>query len=144
MNKSCVLLGFGVASDYVDEQPHLRGLNILYPHAIAAVTLSICALWVGLLRWGHFRGLTTQRLKKRPSRHCPTWRSIPYAATKHSHYCWCQEVLATGAWYFSWEALPEPYWYRLRCLQPTIRLSTGNPMEELEKGLKRQKDFAIP
>jgi len=34
-----------------------------------------------------------QGLKKRSSRDCSTWGSIPYAATKPSHYCWCQEVL---------------------------------------------------
>ena len=28
--------------------------------------------------------------------------------------------------------------------QPTIRMSTGSPMEELEKGLKELKGFAIP
>jgi hypothetical protein len=25
---------------------------------------------------------------------CPTWRSIPYTATKPRHYCGCQQVLA--------------------------------------------------
>jgi hypothetical protein len=44
----------------------------------------------------------------------------------------------------SWEALPEPYKYRGRCLQPTIGLSTRAPMEELEKGLKELKGFATP
>jgi hypothetical protein len=29
-------------------------------------------------------------------------------------------------------------------LQPTIGLSTGSPMEELEKGLKKLKGFATP
>ena len=34
-----------------------------------------------------------QRLKERPSRDCPTWRSILYTATKPTHYCRCQQVL---------------------------------------------------
>ena len=34
--------------------------------------------------------------------------------------------------------------YRGRCLQATIRLNTGSPMEELEKGLKELKGFATP
>jgi hypothetical protein len=34
-----------------------------------------------------------QRLKQRPSRHCPTWISIPHTDTKPRHYCRCQEVL---------------------------------------------------
>jgi hypothetical protein len=29
-------------------------------------------------------------------------------------------------------------------MQPTIELSTGTPMEELEKGLKELKGFATP
>jgi hypothetical protein len=32
--------------------------------------------------------------------------------------------------------MPEPYKYRGRCSQPTIRMSVGSPIEELEKGLK--------
>jgi len=40
------------------------------------------------------------------------------------------------------KALPEPYWYRWGCLLITIRLSTGTPMEELEKRLKELKGFA--
>jgi hypothetical protein len=35
-----------------------------------------------------------QSLKERPSGDCPTWGSIPYAATTPRHYCWCHEVLA--------------------------------------------------
>ena len=34
--------------------------------------------------------------------------------------------------------------YRGGCLQPTIGLSMGSPMEELEKGLKELKGFAAP
>jgi hypothetical protein len=44
----------------------------------------------------------------------------------------------------SWEALPEPDKYIGSCSQPTIGLSTGSPMEKLEKGLKEVKVFAIP
>jgi hypothetical protein len=36
--------------------------------------------------------------------------------------------------------MPEPYKYRGRCSQP-IGLSTGSPVEELEKGLKELKEF---
>jgi hypothetical protein len=31
---------------------------------------------------------------------------------------------------------------RVICLQPTIGLSMGSPMEELEKGVKELKEFA--
>ena len=41
-------------------------------------------------------------------------------------------------------ALPEPYKYRGRCSKPTIGLRAGSPMEELKKGLKELKGFAIP
>jgi hypothetical protein len=34
------------------------------------------------------------RLKKRPSRDCLTWGSIPYIVTKLRHYCGYQKVLA--------------------------------------------------
>jgi hypothetical protein len=44
----------------------------------------------------------------------------------------------------SWESLPEPDQYKGGCSQPTSRLSTGTPMEELEKGLKELKGFATP
>ena len=35
-----------------------------------------------------------QSQKERPSRDCPTWRSIPYAVAKPRHYCRCWEPLA--------------------------------------------------
>jgi hypothetical protein len=35
-----------------------------------------------------------QRLKKRPSRDCPTWGSFLYADIKPRQYCGCQEVHA--------------------------------------------------
>ena len=45
--------------------------------------------------WEEIMGqIEEQGLEKRSSRDCLTWGSIPYAATKPSHYCWCQEVLA--------------------------------------------------
>jgi len=54
-----------------------------------------------LLRWENkiFTGGNTgtkvgQGLKERSSRDCPTWGSIPYAATKPCQYYCCQEVLA--------------------------------------------------
>jgi hypothetical protein len=34
--------------------------------------------------------------------------------------------------------------YRGRCSQPTIGLSVGSPMEELEKGLNELKRFTTP
>jgi hypothetical protein len=43
----------------------------------------------------------------------------------------------------SLEVLPEPYLYRRGCLQTTIRLSRGIPIEELG-GLKEFKGFATP
>jgi hypothetical protein len=54
--------------------------------------------------------------------------------------CQTQTLLsmATSAWWqepniaVSWESLPVPDKYR--GLQPTIGLSTGSPVEELEKG----------
>jgi hypothetical protein len=42
------------------------------------------------------------------------------------------------------EVLSEPDKYRRGCMQPTIRLSTGIPMEELGEGLKELKGFATP
>jgi hypothetical protein len=42
----------------------------------------------------------------------------------------------------SWEVLPELDMHRGRCLQPTIGLSMGSPMEELEKGVKELNGFA--
>ena len=44
----------------------------------------------------------------------------------------------------SQDDLPESDKYRGGCSQPTIGLSTGSPMEELEKGLKEQKGFTTP
>ena len=44
----------------------------------------------------------------------------------------------------SWEALPEPYKHRDGCLQPTIGLSTGFSIEELEKGPKELKGISTP
>jgi hypothetical protein len=38
----------------------------------------------------------------------------------------------------------EPYKYRGGCSEPTIGLSVGSPMEELEKGLKELKGLATP
>jgi hypothetical protein len=41
-----------------------------------------------------WRQSVEQRLKKRPSRECPTWGSTPYTVTKSRHYCGYQEGLA--------------------------------------------------
>ena len=40
--------------------------------------------------------------------------------------------------------MPEPDIYRGGCLQSTIELITGSPVEELEKELKELKGFATP
>jgi hypothetical protein len=88
-------------------------------------------------------GNMEQKVKEITSRHCPTWVSIPYTVTKPRYYCRFQEVLADRSLiYLSPEAMPEPDNYRGGCSQPTIGLSTGSPMEELEKGLKELKGFA--
>jgi hypothetical protein len=42
------------------------------------------------------------------------------------------------------EALPVPSKYRSGCSQPSTGLSTGFPMEELEKVPKELKEFAAP
>jgi hypothetical protein len=42
------------------------------------------------------------------------------------------------------EALPESDKYRGGFSQPNFGLSTGSPMEELDKGLKELKGFAVP
>jgi hypothetical protein len=52
-----------------------------------------------LLQEEIWRQSVEQRLKERPSRDCPIWESILYTNTKPRHYCRCQEVLLTEAWY---------------------------------------------
>ena len=53
--------------------------------------------------------------------------------------CWQESNIAV-----SWGAFSEPGKYRGGCLQPTIGLIMGSPMEELDKGLKELKGFATP
>ena len=53
--------------------------------------------------------------------------------------CWQEPDIAV-----SWEALPVPDKYRSGCSQPSIGLSTGSPMKELEKVPKELKGFAAP
>jgi hypothetical protein len=53
--------------------------------------------------------------------------------------CWKDPDMAV-----SWEALPEPYKYRGGCLMPTVGLSMGSLIEELEKELKELKGFTTP
>jgi len=48
--------------------------------------------------------------------------------------CWKEPAIVSS----------ERLWYKLRCLQLLIRLSTGIPREELEKGLKELKMFTTP
>ena len=43
-----------------------------------------------------------------------------------------------------WEALQVHDKYRREHSEPTIELSTGSPLEELEKGPKELKKFAAP
>ena len=52
--------------------------------------------------------------------------------------CWQEPDMSVP-----WEALPEPDKYRGRCSQPNIGLSKGSPVEELEKGMKELKSFAV-
>ena len=80
-----------------------------------------------------------QRFTERLFRDCPTWRSIPYADTKPRHYCRQEPDIGVSC-----KTLLEPDKYRGRCLQPTIGLSMGSSIEEIEKGLKELKDFATP
>jgi hypothetical protein len=79
-------------------------------------------------------------------RDCPTWESIPYTDTKPRHYCTCQEVFADrNLLYLSPESLYQSLTNREADAHgQTIGLSTGIPMEELEKGLKELKEFATP
>ena len=57
-------------------------------------------LWSSLERGTQYpweelqRQIVKQRLKEKPSRDCPTWRSIPYIVTKLRHYYGYQQVLA--------------------------------------------------
>jgi hypothetical protein len=51
--------------------------------------------------------------------------------------CWQEPDIAVA-----WGALPVPDKYRSQFSQPSIELSTGSPMKELEKGLKELNGFA--
>ena len=83
--------------------------------------------------------------EERPSRDCPTWGSIPYNHQTQTllwiprSTCWQEPDIIV-----SWEVLSELNKYRGECSQPTIGLSTGSPMEKLEKGLKKLKGFETP
>jgi hypothetical protein len=44
----------------------------------------------------------------------------------------------------SWEVLPAPDQYRCRYLQPSIRLSSGTPMEDLGERLEELKVIVTP
>ena len=86
-----------------------------------------------------------QKLKESPSRDCVTWGFITYTVTKKqillcmpTSACWQEPDIAVTS-----EALTEPYKYRGRCLQPTNGLSTGPPMDVIEKGLKELNGFEI-
>ena len=88
-----------------------------------------------------WRQSVEQILKERPSRHCPTWGSIPYTTTKPRHYCGCWEVLADRS--LIWLS-PERLCQSLTNTEADAHSQPGPPMEELEKGLKELKGFTIP
>lgn len=47
--------------------------------------------------WEEIEGQSVEQgLKERSPRVCPTWGSIPYAATKPSHYCDAKKCLLRG------------------------------------------------
>ena len=53
--------------------------------------------------------------------------------------CWQESDMA-----LSWKALPVPHKYRSGCSKPSIGLSIGFPVKELEKGPKELKGFVAP
>ena len=68
-----------------------------------------------------------QRLKERPPRDCPTWRSSPYTVTKHRCYCECgipDEGVGESTEETEWEYECQPS----RLLE---LLWTGPPTKEL-------------
>jgi hypothetical protein len=79
------------------------------------------------------RQIVEQKWKEKPSRDCPTWRSIPYRHQTQTqlrmprNVCWHEPVIAV-----SLEALSEADQYRCECSQPIIGPSTGSPVEELK------------
>jgi hypothetical protein len=88
-----------------------------------------------------------QRLDERPSRDCPIYGFIQYAATKSRHYCRCQEVLVDRSPIcMSLERLGQSLTDRAtnNCSQPSDWAGRGRAMEELVEGLKELKGFAIP
>jgi hypothetical protein len=75
-----------------------------------------------------------QRLRERPSIHCPTWGSSPFLVTKLRHYSGCQKVIADRSLLLLFpEKLCQSLKNRGRCLQSTIGLSMEFPMEELDR-----------
>jgi hypothetical protein len=78
-----------------------------------------------------------QRLKERPSRDCPTWRSIPYTDSKSRHYGGCYEVLADRSlMYLSLERLCQSLRNKDGMLTAKHWTSSGTPVEKPEKGLE--------
>jgi hypothetical protein len=79
-----------------------------------------------------------QRLKKRPSRDCPTWGSIPYIAIKPGRYYGCLEVLTDR--HLIWLS-PERLCQSLKNTEEEahsqpLDSTPGSLMEEMEKRLK--------
>ena len=74
----------------------------------------------------------------------PHLGSIPYTIPKPGCYCRCREVQANRN--LIWLS-PEKLCYSQKIqiqIQPTIGLSTGSLIEELEKGLKELRTFTVP
>jgi len=93
--------------------------------------------------WEEIQGQWVEHwVKERPSRDCPTWGFIPYAATKPSHYCWCQEVLADRAWYGCLlRGSDRVFLIPIKMLATNHHTEPGTPVEGLEKGLSGLKGF---
>ena len=68
-----------------------------------------------------------------------TQGSIPYRVlSMHTSACWLEPDIAV-----TWEVLPVHEKYRRGHSQPAIELSTGSPVEELEKGYNELKGLAV-
>jgi hypothetical protein len=95
-----------------------------------------------------WRQSVEQWLKERPSETASPKDKSHIQTPNPDFIADAKKYLLTGAWEHDIavfrEALPELDKYRGRCSQPTIGLSMGSSMEELEKGLKKLKGFATP
>jgi hypothetical protein len=107
--------------DYM-EKPFVNLYNLIGQHSYALwndhYTLTYLQTWLHIMFVYVLRRLMSHVLKR-------TLLQMLGSA------CWLEPVMTV-----SWEVLPEPDRYRGRCSKPTIGLSAGSLMEELEKGLK--------